>query len=81
MLIFDADQVKKILDWQGTVEAIETMFAQSCTIPERLHYQIPLENQPDATLLLMPAWIAGKYTGVKLVNVYPGNSVRELETI
>ena len=81
MLILDADQVKKLLGWQETVEAIETMFAQTCTIPKRLHYQIPLDNQPDATLLLMPAWIAGKYTGVKLVNVYPGNSVGELETI
>ena len=81
MLIFDADQVKKRLDWQGTVAAIETIFAQSCTIPERQHYQIPLDNQPDATLLVMPAWIAGKYTGIKLVNVYPGNRGRGLETI
>ena len=81
MLILDADQVKELLDWPGTVAAIETMWAQSCTIPERHHYQIPLDNQPDATLLLMPAWIAGRYTGVKLVNVYPGNSGRGLETI
>ncbi|MBT8346188.1 MAG: ornithine cyclodeaminase family protein [Desulfofustis sp.] len=81
MLIFDTDQVKELLDWQGTVEAIEAMFAHSCTIPERLHYQIPLDNQPDATLLLMPAWIAGKYNGVKLVSLYPGNSAKGLETI
>jgi ornithine cyclodeaminase len=57
------------------------MFTQSCTIPERLHYQIPLDDQVDATLLLMPAWVAGKYNGVKLVNVYPGNSAKGLETI
>ena len=81
MLILDADQVKKLLDWKGTIEAIETMFGQTCTIAQRHHHQIPLDNQPDATLLLMPAWIAGKYSGVKLVNVYPGNSTRGLETI
>ncbi len=48
MLIFDADQVKKLLDWQGTITAIETLFSQSCTVPERLHYQIPLDAQQDA---------------------------------
>ena len=81
MLILDANQVKKLLDWRGTVDAIEAMFTQSCTIPQRLHYQIPLDDQQDATLLLMPAWIAGKYNGVKLVNFYPGNSGKGLETI
>ena len=81
MLILDADQVQKLLDWQGTVDAIEAMFARSCTIPQRLHYQIPLDAQQDATLLLMPAWIAGKYNGVKLVSFYPGNSAVGLETI
>ncbi len=81
MLIFDADQVKKLLDWPATIAAIETLFSEPCTVPERLHYQIPLDAQQDATLLLMPAWIAGRYSGVKLVNFYPGNSARGLETI
>lgn len=81
MLIFDADHLKKLLDWQGTVAALEALFAQSCTVPERLHYQIPVDGQEDATLLLMPAWIAGRYSGVKLVNFYPSNSAKGLETI
>jgi ornithine cyclodeaminase len=28
---------------------------------------------PEATLLLMPAWIPGKYLGVKVASVFPGN--------
>jgi ornithine cyclodeaminase len=33
-------------------------------------------GEPQATLLLMPAWVPGEYLGVKQVNVFPGNSAR-----
>ena len=81
MLIIDAAQVEKHLDWQGTINTLEHFFAQACTIPKRQHYTISLKNQQDATMLLMPAWIAEKYSGVKLVNVYPDNPDKGLPTI
>ena len=81
MLIIDAARVKKHLDWQGTINSLEHFFAESCTIPKRQHYTISLNNEQDATMLLMPAWIAGKYSGVKLINVYPDNPDKGLPTI
>jgi ornithine cyclodeaminase len=33
-------------------------------------------GEPDATLLLMPAWQTGSNLGVKIVGVFPGNSAR-----
>ena len=81
MLILDADHIKGLLDWPGTIAALERMFTQPCTIPERLHYTLAPEGQQQATLLLMPAWVDGKYSGVKMVNIYPGNSAKDLPTI
>ena len=81
MLIIDTDQIRKHLDWPGTINSLERFFAEACTVPRRQHYTISLDNQPDATMLLMPAWVAGKYSGVKLVSVYPGNPDKGLPTI
>ncbi len=81
MLIIDAAQVIHNLDWQETIDSLELFFAKSCTIPPRQHYTIPLEDESDATMLLMPAWISGEYSGVKLINVYPENPGRGLPTI
>lgn len=81
MLIIDADRIKKHLDWQGTINSLERFFGESCNVPKRQHHTISLSNQPNATMLVMPAWIAGKYSGVKLVNVYPGNTGKGLPTI
>ena len=33
------------------------------------------------TLLLMPAWLPGRYMGLKQVSVFPGNAVRGLPSI
>ena len=81
MLILDADQIKGLLDWPGTIAALERMFTQPCNIPTRLHYNLTPDHQQQATLLLMPAWIDGMYSGVKMVNIYPGNSAKGLPTI
>ncbi len=81
MHIIDAEQIIKHLDWHETIDAVERFFAETYTIPQRQHFTIPLENEQDATLLLMPAWIAGKYSGVKLVTIYPDNATKGLPTI
>ncbi len=81
MLLIGPEQIEKHLGWRETIEALAAMFAGSCTVPKRIHYPIPLPGQPEATMLLMPAWIAGRYNGLKLVSVYPGNSDKNLPTI
>ena len=38
-------------------------------------------ESPNATLLLMPAWVPGGHIGVKMVSVFPGNANRGLPAI
>lgn len=81
MIVIDAEKLQDLLDWPGTIKALERMFITGCDTPRRQHYTISLKDQQDATMLLMPAWLAGQYNGLKLVSVYPDNNRRELPTI
>ena len=81
MIFIDAEKLQDLLDWPGTIKALENMFVTGCEAPRRQHYTISLKDQQDATMLLMPAWLAGQYNGLKLVSVYPDNSRQELPTI
>jgi ornithine cyclodeaminase len=57
------------------------MFRDGCIAPTRHHHTIGVPGQPDATLLVMPAWRAGQYIGIKLVTVFPGNVSRGLPSV
>ncbi|MEO6929264.1 MAG: ornithine cyclodeaminase family protein, partial [Casimicrobiaceae bacterium] len=47
----------------------------------RSAYSIEVPGEVPATLLSMPAWRAGEYLGVKLVTVFPGNSMRNQRSV
>lgn len=81
MQFIDKNHIAKYLGWHETIDALQEMFAGGCVTPTRHHHTMPLPGQQDATLLLMPAWQPGIYTGLKLVNVYPDNSKKGLPTI
>lgn len=53
--------------------------------PQRHVHTVSNASEPDATLLLMPAWSEGhenkKWGGVKVVNVTPGNARRHLPAV
>ncbi|SHI57035.1 ornithine cyclodeaminase [Roseomonas rosea] len=49
------------------------MFRTGCEAPLR-HAHAWQEDRARNTLLLMPAWQAGRYTGVKIVHVAPGHA-------
>ncbi|UXI01418.1 ornithine cyclodeaminase family protein [Photobacterium sp. TY1-4] len=72
------NQVQDALPWQPLIEALRTMFTRDVVAPIRHHHTLSVPENPDATLLLMPAWLPGEYLGVKQVNVFPGNSARNL---
>lgn len=75
MKIIPADKIVALLDWPALIDALKVMFATgNCEAPPRHHHTIPVPDNPDATLLLMPAWQSGAYIGVKLVTVFPGNA-------
>ena len=81
MLMLDAPTTRKSLPMTGLVEALRSMFRQGCEMPVRHHHFIEMKGEDTAKLLLMPAWISGKYVGVKIANVFPGNSERGMAAV
>ena len=74
MLMIDGENVRRLTEFRPLVEAIREMFCKDCVMPVRHHHTVKVPGAPDATILLMPAWTEGEFVGVKLVNVFPGNS-------
>jgi alanine dehydrogenase len=76
MLILDAQQTAKALPRRALVEALRQAFIQGCEAPLRHHHTVQIDNEADASLLIMPAWQKGKYLGIKNVMVIPENHKR-----
>jgi alanine dehydrogenase len=81
MKIIDAATVAAHLTPSRLLPALERMFRDGCTAPVRHHHTVEVPGAPDGVLLLMPAWRAGEYLGIKLVTVFPGNSARGLPAV
>ena len=73
-----AEELIQRLPWQETIAAIKNIFTREVQAPIRHHHNISVPGEPEATLLLMPAWLEGEFLGVKQVNVFPGNSARKI---
>jgi ornithine cyclodeaminase/alanine dehydrogenase-like protein (mu-crystallin family) len=70
------------LNYTGLIAAISQVFAGGATAPQRHHHTMDKSGEPNAVLLLMPAWAKGfGVGGVKIVNVTPGNASRGLPAI
>lgn len=86
MHAFDAITTVSALPFPDLIAALRERFAAGCEVPPRHVHDIthPLgEAGLDAagrrmTSLIMPAWIPGRYYGVKIVNIAPGNARRGL---
>ena len=74
----NAQQIVDALPWDALVDQLDLMFTKEVQSPVRHHHFINVPDAPQATLLLMPAWIEGEYLGIKQVNVFPGNSTLNL---
>ena len=77
-MILNQQQTAQALPWEGLINALDVIFTQTVNSPVRHHHNMKVPGDSDATLLLMPAWIEGEYSGVKIVNVFPGNNKRGL---
>ncbi|MBD8875659.1 ornithine cyclodeaminase family protein [Roseibium polysiphoniae] len=81
MLLLSQEETLKALPFLALVDALDAMFKSGCEMPVRHHHDMAVPGEPDATMLLMPAWVPGAFAGVKIVNVMPGNSGRGLPAI
>ncbi len=76
MRILGYSEVVAALDFPPLVEALRQMFRAGAEAPTRHHHTVPVPGSADATLLLMPAWQAGRNLGVKVATIFPGNAER-----
>jgi alanine dehydrogenase len=76
MRILTQTEVREALPWQPLIEAIKRVFSEGCELPLRTAHTVKIPNDPDATLLLMPAWQGGRFIVVKIANIVPGNGAR-----
>ena len=81
MLVLDEAQTRAALAWPALIDAIEQMFRGNCVMPVRHHHSMEAPGESDATLLLMPAWVPGRYSGVKVLSLFPDNGRRGLPAI
>ncbi|HEY8623532.1 MAG TPA: ornithine cyclodeaminase family protein [Casimicrobiaceae bacterium] len=78
MRVVDAGETERALPFATLIPALREMFVGGCVVPPRHHHRIELDPEPNATLLLMPAWKPHHALGVKIVNVFPGNNKQGL---
>jgi len=79
--VLGASEVVSALDFDSTIEALRQMFRSGCALPMRQHLSVPVPGGRDASLLLMPAWQAGRHIGVKLVTSFPDNGEQSLPSV
>ena len=81
MLTLSADDLSRLLDRASLVDAIEAMFREGCEAPVRHHHTVGVPGGSDATLLLMPAWVPGRFIGTKIAHVFPDNGAVGLPAV
>jgi ornithine cyclodeaminase len=86
MRTISAAELAEIFTFPTLIEALRDGFRREVVTPLRHRHMIKIGGEPDAALLLMPAWddlsnsarSEDGYVGVKIVSVYPGNAKRDL---
>ncbi|MCW1842154.1 ornithine cyclodeaminase family protein [Prosthecomicrobium hirschii] len=83
MRVVEAEEVGRLLVYPDLVDALEAAFRGQVVTPVRHHHPVARAGEPDAMLLLMPAWDdvstgfdGDPMIGIKIVNVVPGNAAR-----
>jgi ornithine cyclodeaminase len=74
MLTVTAEHTASALGFDALIPALREGFARGAHTPDRHHHVVDAAS--NATLLLMPSWSDGEFLGVKLVNVFPGNTAQ-----
>jgi ornithine cyclodeaminase len=83
MRVVSADDLARVFSFPKLIAALREAFRSDIEVPVRHHHPIARPGEPDAILLLMPAWMKGEpaFAGVKVVSIYPGNAARSLPSV
>ena len=74
MRIFDTLATRNALPFERLIPALREMFAAGCSVPSRHVHEIDAPSGNGMTSLVMPAWLEGRYYGIKVINIAPGNA-------
>ena len=75
---FDADATRDALPFDRLIAALRELFVQGCEVPLRHTHVLSDPGGSGGTLLIMPAWLPGRFLGIKTVSVFSGNAARGL---
>jgi len=81
MRILDAAQTAAALPFDRLIQALREAFIAGADVPLRHRHDIAQPDGATASLLLMPAWRATEFMGVKVVSVFPDNGSRGLPSV
>jgi ornithine cyclodeaminase len=88
VLIIGGDELSRLFAFPDLIAALRAAFARPFVTPARHHHTLRRSGEPDAILLLMPAWddpgaadAHEAFVGVKIVSVNPGNAARGRPTV
>lgn len=81
MRIYSQADVINALPYDRLTAELPAQLLQKTEAPQRHVHTVHQSDEPDASLLLMPAWNKAGVGGVKLVNVTPGNAKRALPAV
>lgn len=75
---FDADATRDALPFDALIAALRALFISGCEVPLRHTHTLTADDGSPGTLLIMPAWLPGRFVGIKTVSVFVGNAARGL---
>lgn len=81
MRIYSREDVIRALSYDRLITELPRRLLQGAEAPQRHVHTVNQPGEPDASLLMMPAWSASGAGGVKIVNVTPGNVGRGLPAV
>lgn len=81
MKILSLAETRAALPFDALIEALDAGFRAGGEVPLRHQHLMTNPGGPEDVLLLMPAWQAEGWGGVKIVNVHPGNAALGLPAI
>ena len=81
MILLSETQTRDALPFPELIDSLREIFVNGCVMPRRHHHDMEIPGEADGTMLLMPAWVPGGFSGVKVVSVVPGNADRNMPAV